>query len=574
MVVVTALIDGKEYDSVVELHSLEVLATFDNQSAQPNINIENITLVNEAAVAVRAWGEGGLNGGVGYLEGMSIVLLCSDTSGVIPPMRIFDGYIDFTQGFKIISPVKVSCKIVRYKSLNDLETKLSALTYGYLAGDAGRITSADFVTVKTVVIPFDQNMQDLMLAFLEFTMLRELYFLALKIQSDAAILLTQPTSSAATAAATLVLDLVYAALLVVQVIKLTKKLIDTFFAVPKLNKAMTYHALLSKACEQLGYTFETSITQLAQWAYVPSKPDADTVFNNKGPTKGIPQSNDFGYVCSEMFELAMKLTNAKVAVIGNTVQMHNATNKYWNRVSNFDINKRKPISAIEQIEYNINECIGTRILKFLTDTTDEWTVKNFTGTNYEIITDAVSTLNQKNKLNRGLEQIEIPTALANTNDRFEGFQILLVQVAQDIDKLLAKLGSKVSLASKIANRGAPMKVSSSTWSVPKTVAIASNGNLKINQRNFISAKILWQQFYKNDRSFLPTNIYGQKRLYNNVNIAFGFTDFMMLMNCGYFSGGVGKMESVLWRFDKDTAECTWYEYEVWTKNLKEIFIEP
>lgn len=573
MVLVTAIIDGKTYDSVVELHSLEVLATFDNSSVQPNINIENLTLVNEAAVAVRAWGEAGLNGGYGYLEGMPIVLMATDTTGTYPPMKMFDGYIDFTQAFTIISPVKVSVKIVKHKSLNDLETKLSALTYGYLVSN-GRITSADFTTIKTVVIPFNQDFQNLMLAFMEFTMLRELYFVVLKVQSDAAILLTQPTSSAATAAATLVLDLVYAALLVVQVVKLTKKLIDIFFAIPANNKAMTFHALLSKACEQLGYTFQTSVTELSRWAYVPSKPDKDTVFNNEGLTKGIPQANDFGYKCDDMFEVACKLTNSKVAVIGNTVQLHNATNKYWNRVSNFDINKRKPIAAIEKIEYNISECIGTRIINFQTDVTDDWTVKNFTGTNYEIITDAVVVGNSQNKLNRGLEQIEIPLSLGNTNDRFEGFQTLLVNVYKEVDKLLAKLGSKISLSSKILNRGVPMKVSTSTWTVPKIVEIASNGNIKANQRNYISAKILWNSFYKTNRSFLYTNPYGQKRLYNNVNIAFGLTDFMMLMNCGYFSGGVGKMESVLWKFDKDTAECTWSEYEVWTKNLKEIFIEP
>lgn len=563
MVKVSCTIDGYDYDAMVELNSLKVLATFERGNVQPNISLSNVTLVNAAARKVIDYGTEGLNGGTGYLEGLPVLITAYDPQVFSAPITVFDGYIDFTQGYRIINSVKVSVRLVKRKSLNDLETKLSALTYGLLTSTSTelskRITSADFTTVKTVVIPVDQTLENLMLAFLEFTMLRELYFLILKIDTDIANFVTSPI--------TLVLDVIYAALLVIQIVKLTKKLIELLYPLPKNNLGITFHKALSKAVEYLGYSFNSSIEELKTYVYLPSKPDYTEL------TTGIPQAGDFGYHPSQMFEVAKKMFYAKMAVVGSTVQLHPVDSTYWKtlKTPQFDPTSRISIEDKEQIIYNIDEFIANFIISFQTDTTDEYTVKNFTGTNYEVITKPVQVRDQFNVLNKGLEEINIPLALGNTRDLLEGYEEVLLLVTKEIDKILIAFKSKITLSQLIVNRGAPLKVSSTTWNVPKVLAVKSTGYLYADQRARISARYLYDNFYYT-KSFMPNNFFGQKRMFPGVVIPFGFSDFVKCLNSSYFASG--KVESIEWEFSKDRATLDYWVSETWTKNIQQVFIQP
>ena len=193
MVRLNCYLNGIDYDSMIELNDLEVSATFDNEVVQPNINIQSITFVNEAAQAILEWGQKGADGvGVGYLEGMPVVIKASDSNYTIP---LFDGFIDFTQEFTIVNPVKIKCKLQRKNGLNDFSNRLSAMTFGLMYQN-GDIVDANFRDVRTVVVTYDQTMELLMLAFMELTLAKELATLSINIGKNLNLLLTQPTSSA------------------------------------------------------------------------------------------------------------------------------------------------------------------------------------------------------------------------------------------------------------------------------------------------------------------------------------------------------------------------------------------
>lgn len=558
---VVSILNGIVYDSIVNLDKLKLLITFDNSAVQANISTEELEIVNEGAVAVREWIGNGLTGGGGIFTGMPIKLIAYDPLGVYAPYTFFDGYIDFTKGYTEISPVKVKLNISKLRGLNDFDTKISALTYGLLF-ERGAITTADFQTVLTRVIPVDQTMNTMMLAFMEFTMLREIYFISLKIASDISYL---PNPGAVIS---LVLNAIYAALMVVQIYYISKKLAELFFPIPKKNKGITYYTALERVCQYLGYTFVTSISELKRETYLPSRPE------NTELTKGIPQSEDYGYRCSEMFEIVLTKFDAKIAIVGNTVQLHNKFSPYFSKIATFDINPRISLADNEKKVYNVNEYKANRLITYLTDTTDEYTVKNFTGTNYEIITGPVINGDIKYQLNKGYEKTEIKTALGNSNDVILGFQQTLKNVLQKVDDLLITMKSNIRIGDKFQFSGSPLKVSSTTWSKPKTVMVDRTGNMLRGQRNSLSAKYLWDNYHSKSKSFLPTNKYGQKRLFNEVEIGFGFSDFVKVINNSYFADAIGKMESVKWQFGADTAEVDFWKGEVYTNNLKETYIEP
>jgi len=554
-------INGQAFNGVVELHELEILATFDNESVQPNITLSNITLVNEAAIAVIDWVKSGTTGGVGALEGMPISIKIGDE--ITPSINLFDGYIDFTDNFKIINPVKVSVKLVKSKSLNDFETKLSSCTFGLLK-ENNKITNGDFVDISTMVMHTDETIDNMLMLFFEFTLIREAYFLTLKIDTDLVNFVTAPV--------TLILDIIYAALLVVEIIKMGQKWVNEYIGVPKLNKGVTLHSAINAICRHFGMSFNTSIDELDKYVYLPSKPD------NVILTTGIPQPSDYGYRCSEMMELVLRMFDAKIALITvngiTTLELHNRNNTFWaNRVANYSPLKVVPIDAIESITYNVDEFKANRIISFKTDQSDTWTLHDFTGSNFEVICEPIVVSNKKNVLAKGLDSVNIPVALSSAFNILEGPMELFKSVTTQLDKVIIALGGNKTFSNTLIINGAHIKVSNKTWNVPKIVALNKSGNIAVRQRDELSAKILYKK-YHNSKSFMPSNKFGQKRIYSNTKIAFGFRDLIKVMNNSFFDGGIGKMKALTWKFDKDFAVASWHELYTWTTNLKEIEIEP
>ena len=70
---------------------------------------------------------------------------------------------------------------------------------------------------------------------------------------------------------------------------------------------------------------------------------------------------------------------------------------------------------------------------------------------------------------------------------------------------------------------------------------------------------------------------GQKLIYNNIKIPFGFDDFLNTINNAYFTdkfGESGKFIKSTWRLNSDYAVVDYWIRSVYTTNLKETFIEP
>ena len=100
------------------------------------------------------------------------------------------------------------------------------------------------------------------------------------------------------------------------------------------------------------------------------------------------------------------------------------------------------------------------------------------------------------------------------------------------------------------------------------------GRLLMNNNRFkIEAKTLWDK-YISESSFVSHNFRGQKRLFNELKIPFGFSDFIALLNNSYctdISGNVIKIETLKWAFDSDYAIVSGWQRKPYTYNLKENY---
>lgn len=563
---IDCILNGVHFREPIEWRGLQVLATFDKSAVQANISLENVTFVNEAAKQIRDYVSD--TTGLGIFQALPVTFEISDGINTIPNLEY---YIDFTQDFKIISPVKVSCRLVKKNGLNDLETRISALTYGFL--NTQNILAGDFINIPVRVVPFDKTQQLISLALFEFMLVKEGSELVKQIAKDINTItsliatggVTSPAAGLKEAAADLIIQLAYLAVIVVQLIKLTKKFIELFFGMPKQHKGITLFKALQRCFEHLGYGFNTSISDLTKIAYLPSNPD------ELGLTKGIPQAQDYGYRCSEMVNLVLRMFNARMVIINNVVELHQINSAFFRKSATYNL----PDVLYETIEYNTDEYRANRIISFQTDISDEYTVKKFTGTNLEVITKPTKTGDRKLQLNKGFEEIALPVALANNIDGLTDVETDIVDIVGVVDKLFQQFGNATRFSSTlpILQRSSAIMVSGSNWSVPKVVALNSKGRPLVNQRLGMSAKYLYNTYYK-DISFLPSNPFGQKRLFRDVTIPFGLSSFLKLINNSYLNGGKGKMESVKWSFDADKAVVDYWVNEVYTYNLTEIQIEP
>lgn len=574
------LLDGIEYNAPIGWEDITIIADYENDAIQPRLSIEEFEFTLEARKAINQWIALGLTGGVGIFEGMPFQLVLFNNTLI---QQNFKAILDFTNDYTdLIQDGKLTVRLMKDKGLDNFFNQVEGTTYGYLFS-IGAITIADFINQPYVVEKKFNLFEILMTSIVLYLMTKELaesiQRTADAIATVAALLTTSvfplPVGSIAYAIAIAIINVVYTIVLVIAIISLTITLINTLVPPKRNHKVMTLRRLLEVVCNHFGYGFVApTISELDHLNYLPSNPNLDekTLFGfiqvTNGTPQGIPDTQDYGYNCSEMFELAKRLFNGKYAIIGNDVHLRPENDPFWIQQSNWQI----PNVEIEQIQYNTDELKGDRLLTFEYDLNDEWTIDNSIGTAFEIRTTQINTLRKQAVLIKGLEEIRFNVALGSTKLSLNGIELLLKFVAQFIDTVTGVLGGGTNFAVQITSKVGILKQTENWHSLPKL--LYTNGNIiPVNHRNLWNAQVLWVKYHI-EKSFVANNFHGQKFVYNNVKVPFGFEDYNQLTTNPYFlfNGSQAKIIKFDWSFGEDFATISFYVRKPYTKNLKEIFI--
>jgi hypothetical protein len=546
-----------EINPPLEWQGVQIMATFDNSSVQANITTDEFTFVNEEAESIQAWLDQ-----FGYFVGMPFVIQYKS-------FVAFNGFLDFTS-FKQIEKGRVQCKLRKFNGLNTLDDRSRANSDGYLES-LGRITNSDYVNVPYLVERVDNDFEQLILIVTIYMIAYQLQQLIKDIAKNIALIastvaggITGPIAAAVLAIAVAAIELAFAVVILFELIKLVGKLLELIFPPVRNHKAMTLRRALEIASDYFGYTLETTINELDNVVYLPSKPNG-----NKPIQRGIPNVSDFGYQISEMFELIATAFNAKYRIVENTLQVHSEGSDYWLSQSGYTL----PDVLNEQRQYNNADLPARTLIAFNTDTADDWTVDDWTGTNYEIVTSHTFEVSQNQNLLKGLKEVAIPCALGSVKDKNSVVETLgeaLLDVARRFSNLLGG-----NLADTVPNRKGVLKLSQKIHTVPKLLWL-ENGKIPLNHREKWIAKVIWEKYYQKT-SFVGFDTIGQRRLIEEEKIPFSFEDFLLITNNSYFwtnNGQRGKMESVKWQLDSDFAIVDYWINERYDNNLTETYIEP
>ena len=555
-----------------------VLATFDNEF-QANITLQEFRFVLSSYTRLVEHIQAGMQNGPGIFDPVPFKIEAYSQLGTY---LAFDGGINLAEANRNDTEGWIDAPVSKNMSLTTLDERLQGMSFGLLV-EEGLITSADFVDIPYVIAKPDQSLEAAVLAITLFLMLKQFADTIKEAAEQAAIIagiavsgLTGPAGAVVFAAAAAIINIAYASALLVLIIDLGKDLFNAFLSPVRTHKGILLKTLMQKACEKLGYGFNTTIPDLEKVVYLASNTNLDTqdkkgfLQDAKGVNSGIPGASDFGYLASEAFRLAKDTFYARYQLIDNIVQFHAENAVYWERFT--------PCTFPDVLEgpyrYNTDELNDSVLIRFQTDVSDAWTIGNYRGTAYQVITESITIgLSGRDHID-GLDEVALPVALGNRKDELTGFERALKFVGGIIDAATGIFGGGTNFARQVEGKIGSLKVSSNNHSVPKLLWL-EDGRLPVNHRSLFSAKSLWTK-YHSYKSFVENDFSRQRKVFEGVRIAFGFADFLQLIDNSYFIGpqGSGKITRLEWNMAKDFAIVDYWITSPYTKNLKETFIEP
>lgn len=582
-------LNGKSINAPIEWNDIEILASFDNESVQANISTDKFTFVNAARAEILNYIQEGESGGLGIFEGLpfSIAASNSDTS-----ISVFDGFLDLSDELSDLTEEgRIEASIVKQDGLNSLEDRLSAITYEYLYQE-GFITDDDFIDVPYVVVKPTSFIEVAILSISVYLLAKSVAEQAEKISRTAANAAAHLTGGATGSAAStaflfvsLGIDIAYALQLIAAITNLLISTINTLNPIKRNHKGIKVLTLLSAAADFVGYQLETDLSELDKLVYLPSNPNTDTENINGllGITgsikKGIPNTQDNGYQVLELFNICKRLFYAKFAISdnGTRLQFRSEGSSYWLKTASYEL----PDVLLNEKRYNTDQLNANKLFSFDTDISDKWTISNFKGTSYEVITDAITTSTPKRKALKGLGEVRFGVCLGNKKETLTPVENILLGLATAADALINSLRTftqkpESTLANQIKSKINLLKVSDNNHSKPKLLLLDDAGVIVPDDRSTLSAKALYENYHSFD-SFVQGNYNGQKIVYNGVKVPFGLNDYIKLADNSYIAtseGNQAKVTAVRWRLGADYAIIDFWIRQPYTKNLKETFIEP
>ncbi len=582
----SVIINGKTVQIPKDFFDVGVKASF-GENVQANLTTEEFTFILDGYAEIIDWIQKGRQGGLGIFEGIPLTIVNNDPrqSGNV---AVFNGILDLQAGTDIQPNLRqVKVRLRQNNSLNQLADLIEPLDFGYLES-IGAITKSQYVKVDYVVNKNDTGLETVVTFVTIYLLSKQLADTVKELGSTVATIagiaasgVSGPIGSTIYAAAVAILQVAYAATLLVLIIDFGKNLLETIVQPLRSHRGVLLKTLLETTCEHIGYTFETSISDLDNLVYLPSNNNVDEfkdrqVLKKAGVIeKGIPNVGDIGYTCTELFQLARDIFNGRFAIIGNTVQFHTEGADYWLKQSSWIKKDVKKNQAEASYVFNTDEIKASILVQFETDITDEYTIKNYAGTSYQVLTDAKTVGVPANKTIRGFDPVRIPLALGTRKNELTPFERALLPLANLFDTIADTFGKNPKLTKKIKNKIGVLQVGSNNHSIPKLIYM-QGGRIPSNHRSLLSAKVLYEK-YHSYKSFVQNNFSRQRKYTYSETIPFNLSDFVALLNNSYFRSENGEQSKVVdleWNMSKDTAIISYWVQEPYTNNLKETFIEP
>jgi hypothetical protein len=356
----------------------------------------------------------------------------------------------------------------------------------------------------------------------------------------------------------------YFALVLALVIDLATQLFQLLFPPIRNFSGCKFKELMTKSCQQLGFTFESSLLDSEpNWTILPvplvknrqSIFEIQPAFLNNAFNKGVPSSSDTTPTLQSFIEGMETMFNGQIKVNNGVVRFERRD--WW---MNQTTNQLIPALSLQserddEFQYNTDEVWKRYYIHFQTDFTE---IHSCDGTLYDIhncefSTEPTSFINQDLVSIKGLQDVNIPFALGARKEKLNWLEEIAKNLAKVIDKVTGVFGGGTNYESQIGDRKNVLMISKQFFATTK-VLWTINGRQPVNFKDKVSAIQLWNKYHYINQ--IQENDWIVK---NDVRIQMTSNDFVTLQdnNFAVIDGLMCEILNCEWIDEKSFAKITY-----------------
>lgn len=582
---ITHLINSQNRGVPRNWQNLEIVIDWLNKKESGTVNVSDLAFVQEAQKYIEEHIQQGLSSGVGIFEGIPYDIVLGN---ILNPVWKFEGYLDLTDDLTQIGGEEIICSLKKRKGEDWINDVADGFSMAYLY-DKGVIRNSDFVKVPYVINFIPDGLQLILLSMSLYMMTKELIENIEKLSEAIAELTDASTPvvsyglGANSGGPVLVVSngwdlgnfilvslkvlarIAYTIAIVIAIKNLIEQIFEQLLPKKRYHLGMTFRKMAERSCEYLGLTFQSSITEL-DWVHIPRK-------DRKGGESGeygFPASDEPIYTFGDLIRTLKEMFNADYRIKNGVFYLERrdffATASSFQLPDYFTNQQRK----LNQFKYNTNEMVSNYSIVWAYDIQDQNTLEDQTGRIFQAITTPVIKTNEDLINIKGLTKIDIPFSLGKCKTSLTAVEKLAKVLGQFVDNLTGIFGGGTNFASQIENRNGSLLLSSHFLTYGKVV-VMSGGKLVSNQRQVLSAKLLFDKFHYIN-SFAEVNgMHNQYIRYFDFVVPMSLEQFNQLLenNIGTTTDGLQfYVETCSYNQYKRTARLDVRINKKYTNNLK------
>lgn len=590
-----------------------------------NIDVNDFEFVGESAEMIHKLRLAGLTNGSGVFEGIPFRIEVSRNGIIEVP---FKGYLDCSDNV-LFSPNRITLRAVSTDSIDRLNDLFDSFTFRHLYEDVGLIKFSDFVSVPYILNSVPNYLEAVTASIGVYVMVKEIRD---AVQRIIEFIPELPLYYVFSTYIKLILYIIYLIFLVIALIKLVKQVILMLIQPVKYHSAMSWKKHFEKACEFLGFEFQSDIFEQDPFkdAYILPEKFYNPVNSKEKQILGFtePDISQHGFykgTFGDLIREAKKIWNAKIIKEGNKLRLvrvdyTGSTSQYTLPAVTNNYDLRTAAFTLNTNDFNSNTLIS-----FLTDSVDKNTMQYYQGTSYQVIIQPNRINNQDMVLMKGLNEVRIGFALAKTkteltvpekifdsflkvfdiiagvlvtivNGIIEALNAVISAVNDVLDKL-ATIGIKVNFqlpeiplvdmpdfSNKAKNRIGMLMIEKDIININKTLLLSIGSESiynKVHPSNDLafSAKYLWENYHIISsfiqNSYRPNG--NQYYKFSFENIPFTFDDYEKVKeNSSIFTsdGQEALIDSLKWNYQKQVMSIKIKINKLYTNNFKVFYSEP
>jgi hypothetical protein len=356
----------------------------------------------------------------------------------------------------------------------------------------------------------------------------------------------------------------YFILLLALVVDLATQLFMLLFPPIRLFLGCKFKELMTKSCQHLGFTFESTLLDSEpNWTILPvplvknrqSIFDYQPAFLNNAFTKGVPSSSDTTPTLQSFIEGMQTMFNGQIKVNNGVVRFERRD--WW---MNQTTNQIIPALSLQserddEFQYNTDEVWKRYYIHYQTDFTE---LHSCDGTLYDIhncefSTEPTSFVNQDLVSIKGLQDVNIPFALGARKEKLNWLEEIAKGLAKVIDSVTGIFGGGTNYEQQIGDRKNVLMISQQFFATTK-VLWTINGRQPVTFKDKVGAIQLWNKYH-----YIQQIQENDWILKSDVRIQMTSNDFVTLQdnNFAIIDGLMCEILNCEWIDEKSFAKITY-----------------